>query len=78
MIENYFDMETGEELDDTSGGDTLALFIGREISECIEDDMAEAEARQECDRLMTNAAQDLDAVVAKFRGTLGAWATEAK
>lgn len=67
-IENYFDLRTGEELDDPSGGDTMALFIGREISECIGDDMSLKEARQECARLMRTAADDLGDVLAHFEG----------
>lgn len=70
MIETYFDMKTGEERDDTSGGDTLALFIGREVSGLTDENDTPAENRATLEAALTRAADELDSVICHFRGGL--------
>lgn len=71
LIGRYFDLKTGKEKPIRDGGDTLALFIGREIISVLDDeDMTEEDCRERIDATLTNAAQELDRVIAHFRGTI--------
>lgn len=70
-IASQFDLKTGDELQDVHCGDTLALFIGREIIAVLEGNNYKAKEARKClEQTLTTAAQELDRVIAHFRGTL--------
>lgn len=69
FIENYFDMKTGKEIPGKNG-DTLALFIGREIVELVDETQTAEENRETIESALTNAAQEFDRVIAHFRGAV--------
>lgn len=67
MIEAYFHLDTGEEKKDPHL-DTLALFIGREIADLVDEDASTETNREIIDSALTTAALEIDAVIAHFRG----------
>jgi hypothetical protein len=72
LIENYFNFKTGKrrEIPLNCGGDTLARFIGIEISEVYDSAASDEDNRIIIESALTRAAEDLDKVIAHFRGNL--------
>ena len=63
FIEHYFDFKTGKEIRGRNG-DTLALFIGREIAELYDPRATDEENRAESVRALSTATRELAAVIA--------------
>ena len=63
LIEQYFDLDTGEEREDVSAGDTLALFIGREIHDLSLDHKTINGAVCAVIKGLESAREELDGVI---------------